>query len=81
MNALRWSVLAGVLALAAVMRDPVYFVVAKIDLAGGSTGWHRAQLIHSSIAHLDEWWITGTERKTPTSPTTTCKWGCGAACR
>jgi len=62
MNALRWSALAGVLALAAVMRDPVYFVIAKIDLAGGSTGWHRAQLIHSSIAHLDEWWITGTDR-------------------
>jgi len=62
MNALRWSVLAGVLALAAAMRDPVYFVIAKIDLAGGSTGWHRAQLIRSSIAHLDEWWITGTDR-------------------
>lgn len=62
MNALRWSVLAGVLVLAAVMRDPVYFVIAKIDLAGGSTGWHRAQLIRSSIAHLDEWWITGTDR-------------------
>jgi len=62
MNALRWSVLAGVLALAAAMRDPVYFVIAKIDLAGGSTGWHRAQLIRSSIAHLDEWWLTGTDR-------------------
>jgi hypothetical protein len=62
MNALRWSVLAGVLALTAAMRDPVYFIIAKIDLAGGSTGWHRAQLIHSSIAHLDEWWTTGTDR-------------------
>jgi len=62
LSALRWSALAGVLALAAAMRDPVYFVIAKIDLAGGSTGWHRAQLIRSSIAHLDEWWIAGTDR-------------------
>ena len=69
MNALRWSALAGVLALAAAMRDPVYFVIAKIDLAGGSTGWHRAQLIRSSIEHLNEWWLTGTDRTRHWMPT------------
>lgn len=69
LSALRWSVVAGLLALAAAMRDPVYFVIAKIDLAGGSTGWHRAQLIRSSIEHLDEWWLTGTDRTRHWMPT------------
>ena len=59
--ALRWLGLAGVLALAAVMKDPFYFVMARIDITGGSTGYHRAQLIRSSIDHLHEWWLAGTD--------------------
>ena len=61
MRALRWSLVAGVLALAAVMNDPVYFLMARVDITGGSTGYFRAQLIRSSIEHLSEWWVTGTD--------------------
>jgi hypothetical protein len=43
------------------MNDPVYFLMAKIDIAGGSTGWFRAQLIRSSIENLNEWWAIGTD--------------------
>jgi len=48
-------------ALDIVMKDPAYYVLARIDLAGGSTGWYRARLIESSIEHLSEWWIVGTD--------------------
>ena len=61
MRALRWSLVAGVLALAAVMNDPVYFLMARIDISGGSQGYFRAQLIRSAIEHLPEWWATGTD--------------------
>lgn len=61
LRALRWLGLAGVVALAAVMKDPFYFVMARIDITGGSTGYHRAQLIRSSIDHLHEWWLAGTD--------------------
>lgn len=61
LTVLRWLALAGVLTLAAVMKDPFYFVMARIDITGGSTGWHRAQLIRSSIDHLNEWWLAGTD--------------------
>jgi hypothetical protein len=61
MNAVRWGAVFVILGLAAVMHDPVYFLMAKIDLAGGSTGWFRAELIRSSIEHLDEWWAIGTD--------------------
>ncbi len=61
MNLVRLTALAALLGLAAVMKDPVYFLVARIDITGGSQGYFRAQLIRSSIEHLDEWWLAGTD--------------------
>jgi hypothetical protein len=52
---------AAYLALAVVMNDPPYFIMARIDLTGSSTGWHRAELIRAAFAHLSEWWIAGTD--------------------
>lgn len=42
------------------MKAPVWFLMAKIDLTGSSTGWHRAALISSALSHLREWWLIGT---------------------
>jgi hypothetical protein len=53
--------IAAVLLLDVIMRDPFYFVMARIDITGGSTGWHRAQLIKASIEQLHEWWLVGTD--------------------
>jgi hypothetical protein len=44
-----------------VMKDPAYFLIARIDLAGGSTSWYRARLIQSAFQHLSEWWVAGTD--------------------
>lgn len=43
------------------MQAPVWYLMARIDLAGGSTGWHRAELITAALNHLGEWWMTGTD--------------------
>lgn len=43
-----------------VMKAPVWHLISRIDLSGGSTGWHRFNLIEQSINHLDEWWLIGT---------------------
>lgn len=48
-------------ALELIMEDPAYFIMARIDISGGSTGWHRARLIESSFQHLSEWWFAGTD--------------------
>lgn len=61
LRAVRWLALTAVIALDVVMKDPVYFLMARIDITGGSKGWHRARLIQSSIEHLDEWWLAGTD--------------------
>ena len=38
-----------------------WFLMASLDLVGGSTGWHRASLIDQAYKHLDEWWLFGTD--------------------
>ena len=45
-----------------VMRQPPYYLMARIDISGGSTGWHRANLIEMTIAHFSEWWFIGTDK-------------------
>jgi hypothetical protein len=58
---MRWSAVVGYVLLDLVMKDPAYFLVARIDLAGGSTSWYRARLIQSAFEHLSEWWLIGTD--------------------
>ena len=47
--------------LSMVMSSPPYYLLQKIDITGGSTGWHRARLIRSTIEHFNEWWFAGTD--------------------
>ena len=61
MRIVRWIAVFGYIWLALVMKDPAYYIIARIDLTGSSTGWHRARLIQSSIEHLSEWWLAGTD--------------------
>lgn len=44
-----------------VMAPPAYYLLGRIDISGGSTGWHRAQLINVAFGHLHEWWLGGTD--------------------
>lgn len=39
---------------------PGYYIISRIDLTGGSTGYHRARLIESAFEHFNEWWLIGT---------------------
>jgi hypothetical protein len=57
----RWGAFCAYLLLDLVMKAPAYYLIARIDVVGGSTGWHRARLIESSLEHLDEWWLAGTD--------------------
>jgi hypothetical protein len=61
LHLIRWFGVAALFFLDLIMKDPVYFLLAKIDITGGSTGWHRAALIQASLKHLNEWWLVGTD--------------------
>lgn len=59
MRAVRWTLVGVLCALSLVMQAPVYHLIARVDIISGSTGWHRYNIIHQAIAHLDEWWLMG----------------------
>lgn len=44
-----------------VMKKPPYYLISRIDISGGSTGWHRSFLIEQTFKHLSEWWLFGTD--------------------
>ncbi len=59
--AIRWAAVGVFVALSFIMKDPPYFLLARIDITGGSTGYFRARLIESTIQHFNEWWLAGTD--------------------
>jgi hypothetical protein len=61
MRLVQWVAVLGYIALDIVMKAPAYYLISRIDIVGGSTGWHRAALIESAFTHLKEWWLAGTD--------------------
>jgi hypothetical protein len=61
MQIVRRGIVLALLGLAMVMKAPVWFVIAHIDLTGGSSGYHRAELIDVFIKHFSDWWLIGTK--------------------
>jgi hypothetical protein len=59
MRTIRWSIVAALLILAFVMNAPVWFVIAHVDLVGGSSGYQRALLVDQFIRHFSDWWLLG----------------------
>jgi hypothetical protein len=57
---IRWGLVLMILGLAAVMKAPVWFLLARVDLVGGSAGWDRANLIDQCVRHFGSWWLVGT---------------------
>lgn len=45
--------------LQAVMNHPVWHLVTYMNIIGGSTGWHRYNLIDQAVRHLDQWALLG----------------------
>jgi len=42
-----------------IMEAPVWHLISRINVVGGSTGWHRYHLIDKAVEHIDEWWMIG----------------------
>mgnify|MGYP000417926416 CR=1 FL=1 len=66
---IRKSMVLILVSLHLVMEKPVWHLISRIDISGGSTGWHRYHLIQESINHIGEWWLVGT--------LSTAHWGYG----
>lgn len=60
MRTLRWGIAITIVGLHLVMKSPVWFLIGRIDLSGGSTGYQRAVLIDNFMRHFSDWWLIGT---------------------
>jgi hypothetical protein len=69
MHTIRWGVICMLVLLHLVMEQPVWHLLSRIDIAGGSTGWHRFYLVDQAIKRFGEWCLLGVE--------STAHWGHG----
>lgn len=55
-----WGGVGTLVALHLVMKKPVWHLICRVDFAGGSTGYHRYEIIDQTIRRFGEWWLVGT---------------------
>jgi len=61
MSLVRRGLVCALIALAIVMKAPLWYVLAKGgDLIGGSS-WHRAFIIDLTVHHFSDWWLMGAD--------------------
>jgi hypothetical protein len=61
MRWIRWLVFGWLCVLHFfLMKMPVWHLLARVDLVGGSTGWHRYHLVDKFFTFFHEWWMFGT---------------------
>ena len=61
MRVIRWGIVAALVCLQLLMHAPVWFLIKRADVIGGSSGYHRAMLVNNFIVHFREWWLMGTK--------------------
>ncbi len=59
MRVLRWGLALTLIALHLVMKAPVWSLIQRVDLVGGSSSYHRYYLLDSFIRHVGDWWLLG----------------------
>lgn len=74
MRQIRWIAAGGLCFLALIMKAPVWFLMARVRVFGGSTGWHRAHLIDMAYQHLSNWWLLGSTSYDTWDPSYLCNW-------
>lgn len=61
MASIRWGTVLGLLVLQLFMVNPIWHLLARVQLVSGSTGWYRYKLIDEFFLNINEWWLIGTE--------------------
>jgi hypothetical protein len=61
MRMFRWGLVLTLVGLHLVMKAPVWALIARIDLTGSSTSYHRFELVDQFIRHFSDWWLLGSK--------------------
>jgi hypothetical protein len=59
MRTIRWGIVVLLASLHVVMHGPVWSLIEKIDISGGSSSYHRYMLVDQCIRHFGDWWLFG----------------------
>src|SRR5580704_17968160 len=59
MRLVRWALSLTLVGLHMVMHGPVWSLIARVDLTGSSSGYHRYYLVDNCIRHFTDWWLLG----------------------
>lgn len=60
MRVIRRLLSATLIVLHLSMKAPVWFLIARVDIIGGSASFDRANLIDTAVRHFSDWWLRGT---------------------
>lgn len=61
MRMVRMGLVLSLIGLALVMKAPIWFIIAHVDLTGSSSSYQRAELIDQFVRHFSSWWLMGTK--------------------
>ena len=59
MRPIRWGIVLTLVSLHMVMKAPVWQLIDRVSIVGGSSGYHRYQLVDQCIRHFSDWWLIG----------------------
>lgn len=59
MRTVRWCFVLLLIGLQAVMKAPVWALIARMGVVGGSSGYHRYMLVDHFIRGFGDWWLMG----------------------
>jgi hypothetical protein len=59
MRLVRWGLVLTLVALHLAMKAPVWALIARVDLTGSSSSYHRYYLLDNCIRHFSDWWLLG----------------------
>lgn len=61
MRAVRWGIVGLIIADELRFKSHFWHIITDIDLAGGSSSWHRYMLVDQCIRHFWSWALIGTK--------------------
>ena len=56
---IRFIIVMLIIGLQVFMKAPVYALIARVKIVGGSTAYYRYFLIDEFIKHFKDWWVSG----------------------
>ncbi|MBX3177321.1 MAG: hypothetical protein KF886_08180 [Candidatus Hydrogenedentes bacterium] len=58
-RAIRWTFFLVLCVLHLIMEKPIWHLIARVNVVGGSTGFHRYKIMDATIENFPKWWLLG----------------------